>query len=75
MTRAQRRDFELIATNQRPLGGHMTISALLRRGLIEEIPNASGPVMCKLFSVPLCHHMQWCEWASEQEVNHAMHKP
>ena len=62
MTRAQRRDFELIAINRRPLGGHMTVEALLERGLIEK----TEPIAETLFFVPLRYHMQWCQWASEQ---------
>jgi hypothetical protein len=72
MTRAQRRDFELIAINQRPRGGRMTVDVLLKRGLIEEMEpeviaqSALGPIMAPQYCVPLRHHYQWCKWASEQ---------
>lgn len=73
MTNAQRRDFELIAINQDPRGGHMTIKALLARGLIERMElkvitqSALGPVAIPQFCVPLRYHIQWCNWASEQK--------
>lgn len=72
MTKAQRRDFELIATGQYPLGGHKTIDALESHGLIVEgAPqvlgrDALGLITIPSWSVPLPIHAQWCEWASEQ---------
>lgn len=75
MTPAQRRDFELIATNQRPMGGVQTIKALKKRGLIADAPpkrvgvDQFGPVMVPDWYVPLPVHMQWCQWCSEQSAS------
>jgi hypothetical protein len=72
MTPAQRRDFELVAVNQYPRGGHRVIKALEDAGLIEEMePNVIGrdqfgAITRRQWRVPLHHHMQWCQWASEQ---------
>lgn len=72
MTPAQRRDFELIAINQRPIGGRQTIQKLLARGLIKEAPpkrvgvDAFGVITIPDWYVPLPIHAQWCQWASEQ---------
>lgn len=72
MTQAQRRDFELIAINERPLGGHRTIKALKARGLIKEAPpkvvgrDALGTITIPQWEVPIPIHMQWCKWCSEQ---------
>lgn len=74
MTPAQRRDFELIAINQRPLGGYKTLGALERRGLIKKDEpkvigrDALGPIKIPQWHVPLPIHMQWCKWASEQQT-------
>lgn len=73
MTKAQRRDFELIAINQDPRGGRMTTEALLKRGLIERMrpkviaQSVLGPITIPQFCVPLHHHYQWCKWCSEQQ--------
>jgi hypothetical protein len=74
MTKAQRRDFELIAINQDPQGSQKTIDALIKRGLIEEMEptviaqSALGPIVKPQFYVPIFYHMQWCQWASEQHM-------
>lgn len=76
MTPAQRRDFELIATNQRPRGGVLTLRALKARGLIEDAPprvvgrDRFGDIVVPNWSVPLSVHMQWCEWA-----DHSVREP
>lgn len=73
MTPAQRRDFELIAIGQRPRGGYMVFKKLKERGLIEDAPpkvlgrDALGVIAIPDWYVPLPIHMQWCEWASEQQ--------
>jgi hypothetical protein len=75
MTPAQRRDFERVAINQRPLGGVSVIKALTERGLIEETEpkvlgrDAFGPITVRQWVVPVWHHAQWCKWASEQPDN------
>lgn len=75
MTPAQRRDFERIATNERPLGGYRVIKALENRGLIERDEpkqvgkDALGPIMVPQWFVPLAYHMQFCRWASERHGN------
>lgn len=72
MTPAQRRDFELIASNQFPTGGHRTITKLKARGLIADGPprvvgrDAFGDVVAPTWAVPPHVHAQWCEWCSEQ---------
>lgn len=72
MTRAQRRDFELIATGRRPLGGYLTLKKLKERGLIEDGPpevlgrDALGKITRPTWTVPLAVHMQWCQHCSEQ---------
>lgn len=72
MTPAQRRDFELIATGQRPRGGYRTINALRDRGLIENAPpkvigrDALGLIKIPDWFVPLHVHAQWCQWCGEQ---------
>lgn len=74
MTPAQKRDFELIAVNQRPRGGYLTLNALKAKGLIEECEplvvghDALGPITVPQWSVPLPVHMQWCKWADERHV-------
>jgi hypothetical protein len=73
MTPAQRRDFELIATGQRPRGGYQTINKLKARGLIEDAPpkvlgrDALGVIAIPQWTVPLSVHMQWCKWCNETE--------
>lgn len=72
MTPAQRRDFERVAVNQRPLGGYSVIKALEARGLIVEGPpkvlgrDALGEIKVREWYVPTPIHMQWCNWAAEQ---------
>jgi|GEM_PF-3072135 len=72
MTPAQRRDFELIAINERPRGGTMTLKKLLERGLIERGEpqvlgrDALGPITVPSWYVPMDVHYQWCKWCSEQ---------
>lgn len=72
MTPAQRRDFELIAINERPRGGYVTLKALKAKGLIEEDEprivgrDRFGDIKIPQWSVPLPVHMQWCKWCSEQ---------
>lgn len=72
MTPAQRRDFELVAINEPPRGGHLTIKALERRGLIVETEpkilgrDAFGEIKIRQWYVPMPLHIQWCKWASEQ---------
>lgn len=73
MTKAQRRDFELIAISQRPRGGHMTLKALKARGLIEDAPpvvvgrDRFGDIVLPDWFIPLPVHRQWCQWCSEQD--------
>jgi hypothetical protein len=75
MTPAQRRDFELIAINERPRGGVKTLKALKEAGLIEQLPpkivgrDAFGLITVPDYCVPLMAHMQWCKWASEQPTD------
>lgn len=74
MTPAQRRDFELVAINQRPRGGRLTIKALEKRGLIVETEpevvghDRLGKITIRQWYVPLAVHMQWCKWAEEHEA-------
>ncbi len=71
MTKAQQRDFELIAINQRPRGTPKTTDALKKRGLITEHIETHhdrfGVFYVPNWQVPLPIHCQWCKWASEQE--------
>jgi len=70
MTRAQRRDFELIATGHRPRGGDTTINKLRARGLIADAPQEvlgrDVIFIVPVWYVPIPIHMQWCKWAAEQ---------
>lgn len=72
MTKAQIRDFELIAVNDHPRGGHGVIKKLEEAGLIVEGPrvivgrDAFGPIERRSWYVPFPIHMQWCEWCAEQ---------
>jgi hypothetical protein len=72
MTPAQRRDFELIAVNERPLGGYRTLNKLLARGVIcKGEPQVLGRDALGLITVPSWFvppdvHYQWCKWCSEQ---------
>jgi hypothetical protein len=74
MTKAQRRDFELIAINQPPLGGYMTIKALKARGLIKDAPrkvlgrDRFGEISIPNWYVPTNIHIQWCKWCEEQKT-------
>lgn len=71
MTPAQRRDFELIATGQRPKGGYLTLRRLKARGLVEDAPpkilksTRFGDIEIAQWQVPIPVHMQWCQWATE----------
>jgi hypothetical protein len=71
MTPAQRRDFERIAINERPLGGYRTIQKLEARGLIAKAEpkivgrDALGEIKIPQWYVPTPIHMQWCKWVSE----------
>jgi hypothetical protein len=71
MTEAQRRDFELIATGQRPRGTVGTISALKKAGLIVDAghklvgKDRFGDIFIPEWAVPIPIHAQWCKWASE----------
>jgi hypothetical protein len=72
MTRPQKRDFELIATGKRPLGGHLTIEKLKARGLIKDGPpvvvghNSFGPVVLPSWVLPHYVRVQWELWLAEQ---------
>lgn len=72
MTKAQIRDFELIAISEHPRGGYRTLDRLKARGLIKDGSpkqvgrDAFGPIMVPTWFVPLELHAQWCEWCSEQ---------
>src|SRR6185312_7060519 len=72
MTKAQRRDFEMIAINERPRGGVQTLKALKARGLIEDAEprivgrDRFGDIKVPNWSIPLHVHRQWCEWCSKQ---------
>jgi hypothetical protein len=50
-----------------------TIEALLNRGVIAKDQDeflgrdAFGPITVPRYYVPLAVHMQWCDWASEQQ--------
>jgi hypothetical protein len=72
MTPAQRRDFELIAVNERPRGGYRTLDKLLARGLIQKGEpqvlerDALGLISVPSWYVPIDVHHQWCKWCSEQ---------
>jgi hypothetical protein len=75
MTPAQKRDFELVAINERPRGGASTIKALKERGLIVDAPrkvlgrDALGEISISQWTIPLHIHAQWCQWCSEQPTN------
>ena len=75
MTKAQIRDFELIATGSRPRGGHMILRKLKERGVIVDAPPKTlgrdrfGLIQVPDWDVPLPIHAQWCEWCSEQPEN------
>ena len=72
MTKAQRRDFELIAIGQRPRGGVQTIKRLTEAGLIERGDPETvgrdrfGLIKIPRWFVPMPVHMQWCEWCATQ---------
>jgi hypothetical protein len=74
MTPAQLRDFELIAINQRPLGGYRTIDALKARGLVADGParwlgrDQFGDITVPTWYVPIHIHMQWCVWCDRPKV-------
>jgi hypothetical protein len=73
MSNAQREAFERIAINQTPQCKWATIDALIKAGVVERgTPemrrDAMGVYQIPSFFVPLHIHMQWCEWASEQEA-------
>jgi hypothetical protein len=71
MTKAQRRDFELIAINQPPRGGRKTIMALKARCLIVDAApkvvgrDRFGEIKIPQWTVPLAIHAQWCKWCAE----------
>lgn len=74
MTKAQVAAFELIAINQVPRCRQETLDALLAAGVIlrgedEHRRDAMGVYTIPNFFVPLPVHMQWCEWASEQDLS------
>lgn len=63
--------FEAIASGALPHCSHVTISALLKAGLIEKIGNRTigrdvfGMIRVPVYEVPLLVHAQWCQWCSE----------
>lgn len=71
MTEAQIAAFERIAINANPECGWKTLDRLIARGVIERVKgemrrDAMGAYEIPAFVVPLPIHMQWCQWASEQ---------
>lgn len=64
--------FEAIAINEHPNCSKKTLDALLKDNLIVVIGNqelgrdAFGAITVPVYEVPIHHHMQWCQWASEQ---------
>ena len=69
LPQAQAAVFEQIAVNND--GGHNpnTIKALLRKGLIAQTEERSGPFVTFRYYVPIPIHMEWCRWCSEQPEN------
>lgn len=68
LTPAQRRVLDDIGCgNPSPIAGERTINALLRRGLIFELPEAQMPVFGALmmrvrrFDMPIQVYMEWCD--------------
>ena len=76
MTKNQIRTFERIAMGDDSMMDSRTAKVLLRHGLIEQydgtIPLPRGQtswmsVRVKRYRVPIWAHIQFCQWASEQE--------
>jgi hypothetical protein len=70
LSRAQISAFEAIAINRLPNCSKRTIEKLLAHGAIatqernirEDLP----PSVFANYYVPLCVHIQWCEWAEKR---------
>lgn len=73
-TKSQIAAFEQIAIGQRIPWTQKTIDALLAKGLIEKMGDEVicrdrfGTVTVQVYEVPIPAHIQFCQWASEQEA-------
>lgn len=75
MTPLQIQAFEKIAVGDPlPSGVIKSFKALQAKGLIERGPDKVlrdrlGSFGIPQYQVPIRHHMQWCQWCSEQPEN------